>query len=322
MRLDRYLVECGYFDSRQKAKEALQAGNVLINGKKVCKASFEVEAGVLGAGAADSRFLDSGAESNFVDSGDLDSRILDSKGLDSAAESIRVEILSNGYVSRAGLKLEAFLQAHESIFDEVAFARWKRVVDVGAARGGFSEVLLARGVEHVSCVDVGSAQLHPKIANDARVAVHEKCDIRDFARLYVDSGVSVDSSAESKKTESKSAAQTQTTAKAKATQIPARRPFDLLVCDVSFIPLEKVFDALEILSDEMILLFKPQFEVGKSAKRNKKGVVQDKAIIKEKLDEFSAFVGARGYGVRVLAESSVKGKEGNAEYFIYIGRAV
>ncbi|OBV28516.1 hypothetical protein BKN38_03365 [Helicobacter sp. CLO-3] len=242
--------------------------------------------------------------------------MLDSKGLDSGAESIRVEILSSGYVSRAGLKLEAFLQAHGNIFDEAAFARWKRVVDVGAARGGFSEVLLARGVEHVSCVDVGSAQLHPKIANDVRVVVHEKCDIRDFARLYVDFG------AESKNPESKYAAQVQAAQTKTQAIATAQRPFDLLVCDVSFIPLEKVFDALEILSDEMILLFKPQFEVGKSAKRNKKGVVQDKAIISQKLDEFSAFVGARGYGVRVLAESSVKGKEGNAEYFIYIGRAV
>lgn len=253
MRLDRYLVDIGKFDSRQKAQEAIKAGRVMLGGKVVQKPSFEI--------------VDSSLESDEGVADRLESRLA-------------VEISGEEFVSRAGRKLQGFLE--ECKRQGVARA-WKSAIDVGAARGGFSQVLLRYGVKHICCVDVGSNQLHPTIAKDSRVEVFEQCDIRVFTRRYT-------------------------------------RDFDLAVCDVSFISIRHIIDDLCKLSSELIVLFKPQFEVGRGIKRSKRGVVQDQNAAQSALQECIATICARGLSVRLVAESSVKGKEGNAEFFIYACR--
>lgn len=253
MRLDRYLVDIGKFDSRQKAQEAIKAGRVMLGGKVVQKPSFEI--------------VDSSLESDEGVADRLESRLA-------------VEISGEEFVSRAGRKLQGFLE--ECKRQGVARA-WESAIDVGAARGGFSQVLLRYGVKHICCVDVGSNQLHPTIAKDSRVEVFEQCDIRDFVRRY------------------------------------ARR-FDVAVCDVSFISIGCIIDDLCKLSSELIVLFKPQFEVGRGIKRSKRGVVQDQEAIQKALQECITTICARGFSVGLVAESSVKGKEGNAEFFIYACR--
>lgn len=155
----------------------------------------------------------------------------------------------------------------------------KEVLDVGSSTGGFSEVLLHFGVKSVVCVDVGSNQLHPKIREDERVSVFENQDIRTFSH----------------------------------------QPFELVVCDVSFISLDLIIEKIsELTQKECILLFKPQFEVGKKAKRNKRGVIIENQKVQERLEEFLERVQELGMVIKGVQKSSLKGKCGNEEYFIYL----
>lgn len=188
-------------------------------------------------------------------------------------EEDRVEVLEGRvWVSRAGGKLEGFLQGREIAI------RDKRVLDIGSSTGGFSEVLLEYGAREIVCVDVGSNQLHPSLRENPKIIFYENTDIREF----VSEG------------------------------------FELVVCDVSFISLRLIFQSiLTLCKGECILLFKPQFEVGKNVKRDKKGVIQDSKAVQKTLDEFVEWI--KGFGVQILCveKSQIKGKSGNEEYFIY-----
>ncbi len=128
----------------------------------------------------------------------------------------------------------------------------------------------------VVAVDVGNNQMHSKLRD--RVELFENTDIRDFNY--------------SKK-------------------------FDVVVSDVSFISLLKIIEKIdELAGDEIILLFKPQFEVGREAKRSKKGVVIDEEAVKKARENFERETENLGWKLIRSEKSSVKGKEGNEE-FIY-----
>ncbi len=155
----------------------------------------------------------------------------------------------------------------------------KTVLDVGSSTGGFSEVSLEKGAKKVVCVDVGSNQLHPKIKNHSKVESYENTDIRDF-------------------------------------DYPEK--FDIVVSDVSFISLLKVIKKIdELAKSDIILLFKPQFEVGKDVKRDKKGVVTDTEAVKKARENFEKETRKLGWKLKRSEESSVKGKEGNIEYIYH-----
>ena len=155
----------------------------------------------------------------------------------------------------------------------------KRALDIGASTGGFTQVLLQNGVESVVCVDVGSNQLHPSLREDPRVISYENTDIRTFK--WDGEG------------------------------------FEIVVCDVSFISLKGILPSLLVLAkDKVILLFKPQFEVGRTIKRNKKGGVQDQGAIKKALQDTLEILLTSGVGILQCAESELAGKEGNVEFFI------
>ncbi|MGX2970819.1 TlyA family RNA methyltransferase [Helicobacter sp. T3_23-1059] len=220
------------------------------------------------------------------------------------------------YVSRSALKLKGFLVDLGFSSD---FGNGKKAIDVGASRGGFSEVLLDFGFEAICCVDVGSNQLHNKLRQNPRIQCFENCDIRDFATRYNAKSCTNDLSAHNLQNTDFQDLQnlTKTSLQDFSTQ---SKPFDLLVCDVSFIKLDKILHSLEMLSDEMILLYKPQFEVGKEAKRNKKGVLlqsNENDTIKQNLARFSQKLEQKGFCIINISKSHIKGKEGNEEFFIY-----
>ncbi len=192
-------------------------------------------------------------------------------------EDDKIELIPEKlFVSRAGEKLGAFLETHFVDFKK------KVVLDVGASKGGFSEVALLKGAKKVLCVDVGKMQLDENLRNDTRIECYEECDIRGF------------------KTPEK---------------------IDLVLCDVSFISLYCILEAILPLSDEFLALFKPQFEVGREAKRNKKGVVVDKEAILNALENFKNHLKAKDFQILKIQESLVKGKNGNVEFFIHFKRA-
>ena len=186
----------------------------------------------------------------------------------------KVEVTQHkSYVSRAAYKLLHFL-------DEIALdVSAKRALDIGSSTGGFTQVLLERGVASVSCVDVGREQLHDSLREDVRVRVYEGCDIRKFE---------------------------------------AQKPFELVVSDVAFISLLYILDDVERLaSQDIILLFKPQFEVGREAKRDKNGVVLDKKAISNAMIRFEDACKLKSWKLIKKAPSSVTGKDGNLEYCYY-----
>ncbi len=192
-------------------------------------------------------------------------------------EGDKIELIAEKlFVSRAGEKLAAFLETHFVDFKE------KVVLDVGASKGGFSEVALLKGAKKVLCVDVGKMQLDKNLRNDTRIECYEECDIRGF------------------KTPEK---------------------INLALCDVSFISLYCILEAILPLSDEFLTLFKPQFEVGRATKRNKKGVVVDKKAILNALENFKNHLKAKDFQILKIQESLVKGKNGNVEFFIHFKRA-
>lgn len=185
-------------------------------------------------------------------------------------EDNKVEILVDKvYVSRAALKLKNYITKHNISFKD------KKVLDVGASTGGFSEVVLESNPKKVVCVDVGVGQLHKSLLN--RVENYENCDIRNFNYS---------------------------------------EKFDVIVSDVSFISLNKIIDKLDSLADEFILLFKPQFEVGKNVKRDKNGVVKDKEAIDKAMKNFEENCKKLNWNLIRKEKSSILGKEGNEE-FIY-----
>lgn len=156
-------------------------------------------------------------------------------------------------------------------------------LDVGASTGGFTQVLLERGAAFVAAVDVGRGQLHAAVKADARVLSLEATDARSLTLDLVG----------------------------------GRAP-DLVVCDASFIALEKVLPvplALAAPGARLIALFKPQFEVGR-AHVGKGGIVTDSDAVARAHEKARAFLSGAGFDVFGEADSPIAGGDGNREYLI------
>jgi 23S rRNA (cytidine1920-2'-O)/16S rRNA (cytidine1409-2'-O)-methyltransferase len=179
------------------------------------------------------------------------------------------------YVSRGALKLAAALDHfHLDVADRVC-------LDVGASTGGFVEIIAARGARLVYAIDVGSAQLHPRLRGRSNIVSMEQTDIRtlDPSRLA--------------------------------------EPPDLAVVDVSFISLKLVLPAIGKLvlpRAAIVALIKPQFEVQRSA--NKKGIVRDPEIHRAVCNDIAAFLTSLGWRVEGLIPSPILGGDGNREFLI------
>lgn len=182
------------------------------------------------------------------------------------------------FVSRGGLKLDAALD-HFGV--DVA---GHRVLDAGASTGGFTDCLLQRGAAHVTAVDVGHGQLHPRIRHDERVTVFERFHIRD---------ASVDVFGES---------------------------FDMVVADLSFISLRVVLAPLVAVSAHggaMVLLVKPQFEAGRDEVSRGRGIISDPATHQRVCDGVAESLVQHGCHVHGFIESPIHGGDGNKEFLVY-----
>ena len=179
----------------------------------------------------------------------------------------------NFYVSRAAYKLKYFLEENDINISNL------EALDIGSSTGGFTQILLQNNIKTVTCVDVGSNQLHSSIKNDPRIIVKENTDIRDFH---------------------------------------PNNQYDLVTCDVSFISILMILDDIARLSkDKIIILYKPQFEVGKNIKRDSKGVVLDKKAIEDARANFLQYTSKLNWQLILSNKSKLAGKEGNVEEIFY-----
>ncbi len=155
-------------------------------------------------------------------------------------------------------------------------------LDIGSSTGGFTQVLLQNCVREVDAVDVGKNQLHTTLKEDSRVHSYESCDIRKFK---------------------------------------SEKKYDLVVSDVSFISLLHILDDVDRLATDMIiLLFKPQFEVGREAKRDNHGVVLQRKVIEEAMMEFEEACRVKRWRLVQKSPSKLAGKEGNLEYCYFFNK--
>lgn len=205
-----------------------------------------------------------------------------------------IEIKNEIFVSRAAFKLKGFLDSND------INVLGLNAIDVGASSGGFSQILLKYGVKSLVCVDVGSNQLNEKIKLDSRVKSYENTDIRLFLDKYLKNVEFYDRKLDIK--------------------LPffLGVKFNLLVCDVSFIEIEKIFYTLSLLSDNMILLFKPQFQISNSVKRTKNGVIKNQIAIQNSLESFKNFLESKQFNIIKIQKSILKGRAGNEEFFFFI----
>jgi 23S rRNA (cytidine1920-2'-O)/16S rRNA (cytidine1409-2'-O)-methyltransferase len=192
-------------------------------------------------------------------------------------ESSNIEVLEEDfYVSRAAYKLKYFLDEINIVFKN------KTALDIGSSTGGFTQILLEKGIKKVYCVDVGTNQLHEKIKYDKRIVFFENQDIRTFQ---------------------------------------SDKRFDLITCDVSFISILNIIKHINALAQkEIILLFKPQFEVGSAVKRDKKGVVKDKKAILKAKESFLDTCKLLDWELIYSAKSKLEGKDGNEEELFYFNK--
>ncbi|MBW9209063.1 TlyA family RNA methyltransferase [Mumia sp. zg.B21] len=188
-----------------------------------------------------------------------------------------------GYASRGAYKLLGALEAFEPLGLAVD---GRRCLDAGASTGGFTDVLLRRGVKEVVAVDVGYGQLVWALQTDPRVVVHDRTNVRELERETIGG------------------------------------PVDLVVSDLSFISLTLVMPAFArvcVDDGDLVLMVKPQFEVGKD-RVGKKGVVRDPTLHVDAVVGVCRAAEGVGWGTRAVAASPLPGPSGNVEYFGWFRR--
>jgi len=241
-RLDILLVKRGFYPTREKARRAIMAGEVLVEEERISKDGQKVR----------------------VDS------------------NISLLKKATVYVSRGGEKLEKAIKTFSISVKE------KKVIDVGASTGGFTDCLLKFGAEKVYSIDVGYGQLAWKLQKDQRVVLMDRTNIRYLTPDKFDN------------------------------------LFELATIDVSFISLDKVLPAVYNLlkgEGEAVALIKPQFEAGREFVQ-KGGLVKKIEVHQMVIKRVGNNAQKLGFKIQGLTFSPLKGASGNIEYLIYLTKNI
>ena len=195
-----------------------------------------------------------------------------------AQAELAVDDPASRFVSRAALKLTAAL-------DHFGFeVEGKTALDIGASTGGFTQVLLERGAEHVICVDVGHDQLHETLRGDKRVTNLEGLNARVLDASHLQ-----------------------------------ERKIEIVVSDVSFISLKLALpNALDLCADGgwCLLLVKPQFEAGREA-IGKGGILKDPSQGEKIALDLQDWLNTQpGWQALGFCASPITGGDGNQEYIL------
>lgn len=186
------------------------------------------------------------------------------------------------YVSRGGHKLAGALAAFTPRGLRV---EGRRCLDAGASTGGFTDVLLRAGAREVVAVDVGYGQLAWSLRSDDRVTVKDRTNVRELTLERIDGSA-----------------------------------VDVVVGDLSFIPLGLVLPALvrcAVPEADLVLMVKPQFEVGRE-RLGSGGVVRSGQLRAESVRAVAGQAAGLGLGVLGVTASPLPGPSGNVEYFLWL----
>lgn len=196
---------------------------------------------------------------------------------------VRARADDPGYASRGGHKLAGAL---DDFIPRGLVVQGRRCLDAGASTGGFTDVLLRHDARQVVAVDVGYGQLVWTLRTDPRVVVHDRTNIRTMSLATIG------------------------------------EPVDLVVGDLSFISLTLLLEPLIAVTrddGDLVLMVKPQFEVGKD-RLGKGGVVRDPALWRECVETVAATSASLGWGAVGLSRSRLPGPSGNVEFFLWCRR--
>lgn len=317
MRLDCFITQKYTHITRQKALELIKQAQVSVNGKIILKPAFNIS-------DTDSISI---KQDFFIESEIFCSRAAlklqrflhntESSVYYSAFYNPLLLTKDNSFLSYLTQDLVIWQKAHDSIKHNMESSlkiyittslkeilplliKDSIILDVGASAGGFSQVLLTYKPKLIVAQDIGSLQLDSNLSKRDEIVSIENVDIRIFSQdFHIYKEKILERIKDSKHRALK------------------ENLFDFLVCDVSFISLENILESLLNLSKTMLLLYKPQYEVGIQAKRNKKGVIKDTKIILACLESFLALLKAKNALYIFVEKSLLAGKEGNEEFFIF-----
>lgn len=158
-----------------------------------------------------------------------------------------------------------------------------KIMDIGSSTGGFCDCALQHGASSIIAVDVGKNLLHESLRNNKLIDLHEKTNFKDLDSKYF-------------------------------------KNIDAIVCDVSFISLKKIIDKIstENIKVDIICLIKPQFECGKEIADKYKGIILNKEIHIEIINSLIHYFNVKGFYVRNLTSSPIRGGDGNIEYLAFV----
>lgn len=210
------------------------------------------------------------------------------KSSQNVEENDKISVLDAvDYVSRAGHKLAKALD----VFTDIHLVG-KTALDVGASTGGFTDVLLRRGVAKVFSIDVGHEQMVEQLFDHPKVICVEGFNARELSPETLSEKTGIQQSLIN---------------------------IDVVVADLSFISLTLVLKQMLSVAPnaEFVLLVKPQFEVGKQS-LSAHGLVNDHNLRAGAIKQVVSEAEALGLGIRGLERSELPGTHGNIEYVLWI----
>ena len=162
-----------------------------------------------------------------------------------------------------------------------------KIMDIGSSTGGFCDCALQHGVASIIAVDVGTNLLHESLRNNKLIDLHEKTNFKDLDSKYF-------------------------------------RDLDAIVCDVSFISLKQIIDKIvsENIKIDIICLIKPQFECGREIATKYKGIILNRDIHIAIINSLKAYFNERGFFIKNLTPSPIRGGDGNIEYLTFISNKI
>lgn len=164
---------------------------------------------------------------------------------------------------------------------------FKRVLDIGSSTGGFTDCVLKHNAASVIAIDVGTNIMHESLRKDKRITLLEQTNFKTLDSKYF-------------------------------------KDIDMIVCDVSFISLKpilkKIYD--EKIKIEGVFLIKPQFECGKDIAFKYKGIINNKSIHIDIINDLVKYFNSLDFYIKGITISPIKGGDGNTEYLVYLSNMI